>query len=96
MGFDLMQNVRRPYHAASIVDFWRRWHISLSTWFRDYIYFPLGGDRESTLRWYRNLLIVFMVSGLWHGARWTFVVWGLLHGLAMIAFLASASLRDGC
>ncbi len=96
MGFDLMQNFRRPYHAASIVDFWRRWHISLSTWFRDYIYFPLGGDRESTLRWYRNLLIVFMVSGLWHGARWTFVVWGLLHGLAMIAFLASESLRDGC
>ncbi|MGJ3239367.1 MAG: MBOAT family O-acyltransferase [Anaerolineae bacterium] len=80
MGFDLMENFRRPYLATSIRDFWRRWHISLSTWFRDYLYIPLGGNRVSFVRNLFNLMIVFVVSGLWHGASWTFVIWGALHG----------------
>jgi len=80
MGYDLMTNFRRPYLAASIKEFWSRWHISLSTWFRDYLYFPLGGNRGSKARWYMNLFIVFMISGLWHGANWTFIIWGALHG----------------
>jgi alginate O-acetyltransferase complex protein AlgI len=80
MGFDLMENFRQPYFARSIRDFWRRWHISLSTWFRDYLYFPIGGNRMSTIRNLLNLMIVFVVSGLWHGANWTFVIWGALHG----------------
>lgn len=84
MGFDLMQNFNRPYQATSIADFWRRWHISLSTWFKDYVYFPLGGNRTSQLRWAFNILIVFTLSGLWHGASWTFIIWGLLHGFYMI------------
>lgn len=81
LGFKLMENFRQPYLARSPLDFWRRWHISLSTWFRDYLYIPLGGNRVSLPRWALNLLIVFLVSGLWHGAAWTFVVWGGLHGL---------------
>ena len=81
MGFDLMENFRCPYFATSIQDFWRRWHISLSTWFRDYLYFPLGGNRKGKARQILNLMIVFFVSGLWHGAALTFVVWGLLNGL---------------
>lgn len=81
MGFDLMINFNRPYLSTSISEFWTRWHISLSTWFRDYLYIPLGGNRAGKWRMYRNLLIVFLVSGLWHGARWTFVVWGALHGM---------------
>ncbi|MBI3914739.1 MAG: MBOAT family protein [Chloroflexi bacterium] len=84
MGFRLMQNFNRPYAASSIADFWRRWHISLSTWFRDYLYFPLGGNRVGKLRWHFNLLITFLVSGLWHGASWTFVIWGGLHGAYLI------------
>lgn len=80
MGFDLMENFRQPYFASSIRDFWRRWHISLSTWFRDYLYIPLGGNRVSFVRNLINLMIVFVVSGLWHGANWTFVIWGALHG----------------
>lgn len=84
MGFRLMENFRQPYLATSIMDFWRRWHISLSTWFRDYLYIPLGGNRVSTGRWALNTLVVFMVSGLWHGANWTFIIWGALHGLYMI------------
>lgn len=84
-GVDLMENFRRPYFATSIADFWSRWHISLSTWFRDYVYIPLGGNREGETRLLRNLLITFLVSGLWHGAAWTFVVWGGLHGLFLIA-----------
>ncbi|MFO0949470.1 MAG: MBOAT family O-acyltransferase [Planctomycetota bacterium] len=80
MGYRLMDNFRQPYFATSIGEFWRRWHISLSTWFRDYVYLPLGGNRVSRTRWMLNLLIVFGVSGLWHGAAWTFVIWGLLHG----------------
>ncbi len=81
LGIDLMENFRRPYLATSIKDFWSRWHISLSSWFRDYLYIPLGGSRVKVPRHILNLLIVFMVSGLWHGASWTFVIWGALHGL---------------
>jgi len=87
LGFDLMINFNRPYLAGNIPDFWRRWHISLSTWFRDYLYIPLGGNRASTLRKYSNLFIVFLVSGLWHGANWTFVIWGALHGFYQVVYL---------
>lgn len=81
MGFSLMQNFRQPYLARDIKDFWRRWHISLSTWFSDYVYKPLGGNRCRTAKHQRNLFITFLVSGLWHGANWTFVIWGAYHGL---------------
>ncbi|MCM1468267.1 MAG: MBOAT family protein [Alistipes sp.] len=81
LGIRLMKNFRQPYFAADIRDFWRRWHISLTSWFTDYLYIPLGGSRKSTPRRLLNILIVFTVSGLWHGARWNFVVWGLLHAL---------------
>ena len=80
MGYRLMLNFNRPYFSKSISEFWKRWHISLSSWFRDYLYIPLGGNRVARWRWYANLFIVFLVSGLWHGANWTFVVWGGLHG----------------
>ena len=94
LGFDLMENFKRPYFARSVSDFWRRWHISLSTWFRDYVYIPLGGSRTTTSRWYRNLAITFLVSGLWHGANWTFVVWGALHGAYLIFAIVSAPIRE--
>lgn len=84
MGFDLINNFNRPYLSQSITEFWRRWHISLSTWLRDYIYIPLGGNRCSRARNYLNIIITFFVSGIWHGANWTFIVWGLLHGLAQV------------
>ncbi len=84
LGIDLMYNFDRPYFATSIKDFWRRWHISLSTWFRDYVYIPLGGSRCSTLKKYRNIMITFLVSGLWHGANWTFVLWGGVHGIYQV------------
>ncbi|MCB9100548.1 MAG: MBOAT family protein [Anaerolineales bacterium] len=93
MGFDLMQNFKQPYFATSPVDFWRRWHISLSTWFRDYLYIPLGGNRVAVNRWYANLFIVFLISGLWHGANWTFVIWGGLHGLYVIVEVATEQIR---
>ncbi|MCM1142080.1 MAG: MBOAT family protein [Muribaculum sp.] len=80
LGFDLMQNFRQPYLAGSVTDFWRRWHISLSTWFKDYVYIPLGGNRVSKRRANLNVMTTFLVSGLWHGANWTFVVWGGMHG----------------
>lgn len=80
MGFRLMDNFRQPYFATSVADFWRRWHISLTTWFRDYLYIPLGGNRKGTLRKYINTMIVFLISGLWHGASWHFVAWGGLNG----------------
>ena len=80
MGFKLMDNFHQPYFATSIRDFWHRWHISLSTWFRDYLYIPLGGNRKGTVRKYINTMITFMVSGLWHGASWNFLIWGSLHG----------------
>ncbi|MDQ7026846.1 MAG: MBOAT family O-acyltransferase [Anaerolineae bacterium] len=85
MGFDLMENFRQPYLSRSIREFWQRWHISLSTWFRDYVYIPLGGNRSSLARYLFNLMFVFVVSGLWHGSNWTFVIWGTLHGLYIIA-----------
>lgn len=81
LGIDLVKNFRRPYLADSIFDFWHRWHISLSTWFRDYLYIPLGGNQAGALRWSFNILVTFVISGLWHGAKWTFVVWGAWHGL---------------
>jgi D-alanyl-lipoteichoic acid acyltransferase DltB (MBOAT superfamily) len=84
LGIDLIQNFRRPYLAASFGDFWRRWHISLSSWFRDYVYIPLGGSRNGRIRTLLNVFITFFLSGLWHGASWTFVLWGLLHGLYLI------------
>lgn len=80
MGFRLMKNFNRPYFSKSIQEFWRRWHISLSTWFKDYIYIPLGGNRVSVTRMYSNLLIISLISGLWHGANWTFIIWGALNG----------------
>ena len=80
-GFRLMTNFRTPYFSHSIREFWGRWHISLSTWFRDYVYIPLGGSRVGLLKWQRNLILTFLVSGLWHGASWTFVVWGGIHGV---------------
>lgn len=85
LGFNLMKNFDRPYFAKSITEFWRRWHISLSTWFRDYLYIPLGGNRVSPARNYMNLFIVFLLCGLWHGANWTFVIWGVLHGFYLIS-----------
>ena len=84
MGYDLMINFKRPYFATSISDFWHRWHISLSTWFRDYFYIPLGGSRVKIQRWYLNLFLTFLVSGLWHGANWTFILWGALHGIYIV------------
>ena len=93
MGFRLMKNFDRPYVSRSIREFWSRWHISLSTWFRDYLYIPLGGSRVSPPRWYGNLLFVFLLSGLWHGANWTFVIWGGLHGFYLIFSLVTAEAR---
>lgn len=84
MGFNLMNNFRQPYLAENIKDFWRRWHISLTSWFTDYLYIPLGGNRKGNLRKYINILIVFGVSGLWHGAGWNFVAWGLIHAIYQI------------
>ena len=91
MGIELMLNFRHPYLATSLQDFWSRWHISLSTWFRDYVYVPLGGNRHSTLKTSRNLLIVFVVSGFWHGAEWTFLIWGAWHGLWIVVSRAVGS-----
>ena len=86
MGITLMQNFKRPYFAVNIKDFWSRWHISLTSWFRDYLYIPLGGNRKGTLRKQINVLIVFCVSGLWHGASWNFVIWGAIHGLMQVVY----------
>jgi len=84
MGYQLMVNFNRPYFAKNIRDFWRKWHISLSSWFRDYVYIPLGGNRKGKLRKHFNILITFSLSGLWHGAGWTFIVWGFLHGIYIV------------
>ncbi|HKJ40466.1 MAG TPA: MBOAT family O-acyltransferase, partial [Sunxiuqinia sp.] len=84
-GVELMTNFKTPYFANSFRDFWHRWHISLSTWFRDYVYIPLGGNRGSSAFWARNILITFVVSGLWHGANVTFLLWGAIHGLLYVA-----------
>jgi D-alanyl-lipoteichoic acid acyltransferase DltB (MBOAT superfamily) len=84
MSFTLMTNFKRPYFATSITTFWSRWHISLSTWFKDYVYIPLGGNRGSKPRTYFNLFLTFFISGIWHGANFTFIIWGALHGLFSI------------
>lgn len=86
MGFDIMCNFRQPYFATNPVDFWQRWHISLSSWLRDYLYIPLGGNRKGRIRTYRNVLLTMLVGGLWHGAAWSFVIWGAYHALLIIAF----------
>jgi alginate O-acetyltransferase complex protein AlgI len=94
LGFNLMENFKRPYHAASIADFWKRWHISLSTWFRDYVYIPLGGSKVSNFRWYMNLIVVFILSGIWHGASAGFLVWGFLNGIYYITEKFSKNSRE--
>jgi D-alanyl-lipoteichoic acid acyltransferase DltB (MBOAT superfamily) len=81
MNIGLPQNFNSPYRSTSIVDFWSRWHMSLTRFLREYIYFPLGGSREGTVKTYRNIMVVFLISGIWHGANWTFLVWGLIHGI---------------
>jgi len=93
-GFRFPENFRWPYVAASVTDFWRRWHISLSTWFRDYLYIPLGGNRVSTARRYGNLVTVFFLCGLWHGASWNFVIWGLWHGSFLVIERVRAEIRN--
>ena len=94
MGFTLMENFHSPYYARSVAEFWRRWHISLSTWFRDYVYIPLGGNRGGKWQKYRNLMITFFVSGLWHGASWNFVAWGVLNGFYQVVGELTKGLRD--
>ncbi|MCR5235006.1 MAG: MBOAT family protein [Lachnospiraceae bacterium] len=94
MGFNVMRNFRQPYLSVSVADFWRRWHISLSTWFRDYLYIPLGGSRRGTLKRYLNIMIVFAVSGIWHGATMNFLIWGLLYGIYQVIGYAARPLKD--
>ena len=95
LGFDIRLNFDRPYLSQSLTEFWRRWHMSLSTWFRDYVYVPLGGQNESRMRTARNLFVVFVLSGLWHGASWTFVIWGALHGGMLVVEKALGLARPG-
>jgi len=94
LGFRLRTNFKTPYMARSISDFWSRWHISLSSWFRDYLYIPLGGNRVVKWRWYYNLMVVFLVSGLWHGANMTFIVWGALHGSYLVFSILTEKTRN--
>ncbi|MFH0758089.1 MAG: MBOAT family O-acyltransferase [Bacteroidota bacterium] len=94
MGYRLMTNFRRPYFSLNIREFWQRWHISLSTWFRDYVYISMGGNRVVKWRYYYNLFITFLVSGLWHGAEWTFVIWGALHGFYLVFAIWTARIRE--
>jgi D-alanyl-lipoteichoic acid acyltransferase DltB (MBOAT superfamily) len=94
LGYQLMTNFRRPYFSQNIREFWTRWHISLSTWFRDYVYISLGGNRVVKWRWYYNLFITFLVSGLWHGAEWTFVIWGAIHGLYLVIAIVTLKYRE--
>jgi alginate O-acetyltransferase complex protein AlgI len=84
LGFRLPENFARPYSSVTVTEFWRRWHMSLSRWFRDYVYIALGGNRRGAAKTYRNLIIVFALTGFWHGANWTFLVWGLYHGALLI------------
>ena len=95
MGFKLMTNFNRPYFARNISEFWKRWHISLSTWFKDYLYISLGGNRVSVNRRYLNLFLVFLISGLWHGANWTFIIWGALNGFYLVFAIVTQNLRNG-
>ena len=83
MGFRFMENFQMPYSSVTITEFWRRWHISLSTWLRDYLYIPLGGNRKGTPRMYINIMLTMLIGGLWHGASWNFVFWGGLHGVSL-------------
>jgi len=92
MGYELMENFHRPFFSTSISEFWHRWHISLSSWLRDYLYISLGGSRVSKLKWYRNLLVTFFLSGLWHGAGWTYVIWGTLHGVYCVTSIITQPL----
>lgn len=94
MGFKLMTNFNRPYFARSISEFWKRWHISLSTWFKDYLYISLGGNRVSIPRWYINLFLVFIISGLWHGANWTYIIWGAVNGFYLVFAIVSQNWRN--
>lgn len=94
-GIELMQNFRLPYLACGLRDFWGRWHISLSTWFRDYLYIPLGGNRAGRVYWFRNILLVFILSGFWHGAAWTYAIWGAIHGLAIVLELVCLQQLSG-
>lgn len=94
LGFRLMENFDRPYASLSVGEFWKRWHISLSSWFRDYVYIPLGGSRVSRPRWAFNIFVTFGLSGLWHGANWTYVIWGLLNGLYLVTGELTAGLRN--
>lgn len=94
-GIELMKNFETPYFARSISEFWSRWHISLSTWFRDYVYIPLGGNRVTSWKYFRNIMVVFMLSGFWHGANWTFIVWGALHGLYLMIERGFSTLTRG-
>lgn len=93
MGFRLMNNFKRPYFSKSVEEFWERWHISLSSWWRDYLYIPLGGNRVKVSRMYFNIAIVFLIAGLWHGANWTFLIWGALHGFYLIIFKGTKNIR---
>lgn len=93
MGYKLMKNFDKPYHSKSISEFWKRWHISLSSWFRDYLYISLGGNRVTIPRWYFNLFFVFLVSGFWHGANWTFIIWGALHGFYLVFAIITEKFR---
>ena len=92
-GFRLTRNFAYPYFSRDIAEFWRRWHITLSTWFRDYVYLPLGGNRTTRGRWLRNILVVFLLSGLWHGANWTYLVWGFLHGVYYVPLVLTRGHR---
>ena len=94
MGYDLMENFHRPFFSKSFPEFWRRWHISLSTWFKDYLYIPMGGNRVPKWRWYINIMTLFLLSGLWHGANWTFIFWGAVHGFFMLFSAWTKKIRD--
>lgn len=94
MGYDLMTNFKRPYLSRNIAEFWKRWHISLSTWFKEYLYISLGGNRVSIPRWYLNLFIVFLISGLWHGANWTYIMWGAINGFYLVFAIISMNFRN--
>jgi len=94
LGFRLMENFRTPYYSLSVSEFWRRWHVSLSTWFKDYLYIPMGGSRVSKGRHIMNLLVTFTISGLWHGANWTYVAWGLLNGIYLVCGFLTRDLRN--